>query len=65
MKAMPSRDKLAEFIQRCRSYIQGDEIGESQIFLDRLFQTVSRSGCLGVKRSFGRPRYRAQEIPGG
>jgi len=46
MKAMPSRDKLAEFLQWCESHIKGDEKGESQIFLDRLFQTFDQPGTL-------------------
>jgi hypothetical protein len=48
MKAVPSRDKLAEFVQWCRSHINGDEKGESQIFFDRLFKGVCRPDVLDL-----------------
>ena len=34
---MPSREKLSEFTTWCRKNITGDEKGQAQIFLDRLF----------------------------
>jgi len=35
---MPARDKLAAFVHWCQTHITGDEKGQAQIFLDRLFQ---------------------------
>ena len=35
---MPSREKLSEFTAWCGKHITGDEKGQAQIFLDRLFQ---------------------------
>jgi hypothetical protein len=45
---MPSRDKLAEFTAWCRKNVTGDEKGQAQIFLDRLFQAFGQPGCLDV-----------------
>lgn len=45
---MPSRDKLAEFTAWCAAHITGDEKGQAQIFLDRLFQALGQPGCLDV-----------------
>ena len=43
---MPSREKLGEFVAWCAKNITGDEKGQAQIFLDRLFQVFCQSGCL-------------------
>ena len=45
---MPSREKLAEFTAWCQKNITGDEKGQAQIFLDRLFQAFGQPGCLDV-----------------
>jgi len=45
---MPSREKLTEFTAWCQQRITGDEKGQAQIFLDRLFQAFGQSGCLDV-----------------
>ncbi|MCW5553322.1 MAG: class I SAM-dependent DNA methyltransferase [Verrucomicrobiae bacterium] len=45
---MPGREKLAEFISWCSNHITGDEKGQAQIFLDRLFQAFGQPGCLDV-----------------
>ncbi len=45
---MPSKDKLAEFVAWCAKHITGDEKGQAQIFLDRLFQAFGQPGCLDV-----------------
>jgi len=45
---MPSPEKLAEFVAWCQMHITGDEKGQAQIFLDRLFQSFGQSGCLDV-----------------
>jgi type II restriction/modification system DNA methylase subunit YeeA len=39
-------DKLAAFTAWCQKNITGDEKGQAQIFLDRLFQAFGQSGCL-------------------
>ena len=43
---MPNTDKLAEFTAWCQKNITGDEKGQAQIFLDRLFRAFGQSGCL-------------------
>lgn len=45
---MPSRDQLAEFVAWCAAHITGDEKGQAQIFLDRLFRAFGQPGCLDV-----------------
>lgn len=45
---MPSRDKLTEFAAWCGKNITGDEKGQAQIFLDRLFQAFGQPGSLDV-----------------
>ena len=45
---MPNPDKLTEFTGWCQSHITGDEKGQAQIFLDRLFQAFGQPGCLDV-----------------
>jgi len=45
---VPDTDKLAEFTAWCHKNITGDEKGQAQIFLDRLFQAFGQSGCLDV-----------------
>jgi type II restriction/modification system DNA methylase subunit YeeA len=36
---------LQEFVNYCRQYIKGDEKGDAQIFLDRLFQAFGHAGA--------------------
>jgi len=45
---MPNREKLAEFVAWSQRHITGDEKGQAQIFLDRLFQSFGQPGCLDV-----------------
>ncbi len=45
---MPSRDQLAEFVAWCAKHITGDEKGQAQVFLDRLFQAFGQPGSLDV-----------------
>ena len=45
---MPSGEKLTEFVEWCHKHITGDEKGQAQIFLDRLFQAFGQPGCLDV-----------------
>lgn len=45
---MLSKERLSEFVAWCEKNITGDEKGQAQIFLDRLFQAVGQSGCLDV-----------------
>src|SRR5579862_3581322 len=45
---MPSRENLLEFVAWCQKHITGDEKGQAQIFLDRLFQAFGQAGCLDV-----------------
>ena len=55
---MPSRDKLAEFTEWCAQHITGDEKGQAQIFLDRLFQAFGQGGSLDVG---GAPEFRIRK----
>jgi SAM-dependent methyltransferase len=41
-------DRLSAFVAWVRGTIKGDEKGEAQIFLDRLFQAFAQKGCLEV-----------------
>lgn len=59
------RDRLESFVQWVDQQITGDEKGEAQIFLDRLFQAFGQPGCLDVG---GTPEFRirkAREDGGG
>jgi hypothetical protein len=55
---MPSREKLAEFTAWCQNHITGDEKGQAQIFLDRLFQAFGQPGSLDVG---GQPEFRVRK----
>ena len=57
---MPSPEKLAEFVAWCQKHITGDEKGQAQIFLDRLFQSFGQSGCLDVG---GTTEFRIRKAP--
>lgn len=41
---MPAREKLQEFAAWCATHLAGDEKGEAQLFLDRLFQAFGQAG---------------------
>ena len=45
---MPGREKLSEFTAWCANHITGDEKGQAQVFLDRLFQDFGQAGSLDV-----------------
>ncbi len=45
---MRNREKLQEFIAWCAKRISGDEKGQAQIFLARLFQASGQAGSLDV-----------------
>ena len=53
ISVMPNREKLAEFVAWSQRPITGDEKGQAQIFLDRLFQSFGQSGCLDVGGTTG------------
>ena len=55
---MPNRDKLTEFTVWCAKHITGDEKGQAQIFLDRLFQAFGQAGSLDVG---GSPEFRIRK----
>jgi hypothetical protein len=55
---MPSRDRLSEFTAWCQKHITGDEKGQAQIFLDRLFQAFGQPGSLDVG---GQPEFRVRK----
>ena len=50
--------RLSEFTAWVSQYITGDEKGQAQIFLDRLFQGFARPGCLDVG---GTPEFRVRK----
>jgi SAM-dependent methyltransferase len=45
---MPSKEKLSAFVSWVAAHISGDEKGQAQIFLDRLFQACDQPGCLDI-----------------
>src|ERR1035438_9695642 len=45
---MPRREKRAEWTAGGRKNVTGNEKGQAQIFLDRLFQAFGQPGCLDV-----------------
>ena len=45
---MSREEKLREFVAWSQRHITGDEKGQAQIFLDRLFQAFGLAGCLDV-----------------
>ena len=45
---MSREEKLAEFVAWAQRHITGDEKGQAQIFLDRLFQAFGHPGVLDV-----------------
>jgi SAM-dependent methyltransferase len=50
--------RLQEFVRWRQTHIQGDEKGEAQIFIDRLFQAFGHQGCLEVG---GHPEFRVRK----
>jgi hypothetical protein len=59
------KQRLVDFVSWTREHIDGDEKGEAQIFLDRLFQAFGQKGC---KEVGGKPEFRirkAKEDGGG
>jgi type II restriction/modification system DNA methylase subunit YeeA len=59
------RERLAEFVAWAHAHVTGDEKGQAQIFLDRLFQAFGQRGSLDVG---GEPEMRirkAKEDGGG
>jgi hypothetical protein len=59
------KSRLQEFVAWSATHITGDEKGQSQLFLDRLFQAFGRKGLLEVG---GQPEFRirkAKEDGGG
>jgi type II restriction/modification system DNA methylase subunit YeeA len=59
---MPKREKLAEFTAWCATHITGDEKGEAQLFLDRLFQGF---GQAGLKEAGATLEFRVTKDAGG
>ncbi|NOS99586.1 MAG: class I SAM-dependent DNA methyltransferase [Phycisphaerales bacterium] len=49
---------MSAFVEWSRATITGDEKGEAQIFLDRLFQALGHKGCLEVG---GTPEFRVRK----
>jgi hypothetical protein len=59
------KQRLSAFVQWARDHVAGDEKGEAQIFLDRLFRAFGQPGLLEVG---GKPEFRirkAKEDGGG
>ena len=52
------RERLTTFVEWVAAHISGDEKGEAQIFLDRLFQAFDQPGCLDVG---GTPEFRIKK----
>ena len=45
-------ESLQQFVNYCQQYITGDEKGQAQIFLDRLFQAFGYEGALQAGATF-------------
>lgn len=56
---------LAQFVEWCDQYITGDEKGQAQIFLDRLFHAFGQKGSLDVGGSPEMRVKKASEDGGG
>ena len=56
--ADPKIEKLSAFVQWAETHITGDEKGQAQIFLDRLFQAFGHAGSLDVG---GEPEFRVRK----
>ena len=52
------QQRLAEFVGWTSQHIRGDEKGEAQIFLDRMFQAFGQPGVLEVG---GQPEFRIRK----
>src|ERR1035441_4018774 len=59
---MPDGTKLSEFVAWCAKHITGDEKGEAQLFLDRLFQAF---GHAGLKEAGATLEFRVAKDAGG
>lgn len=59
---MPSKEKLSEFVAWVQKHITGDEKGEAQLFLDRLFQGF---GQAGLKEAGATLEFRVTKDSGG
>jgi len=55
---MPNEGMLREFAAWVKQHITGDEKGQAQIFLDRLFQAFGQAGSLDVG---GHPEFRIRK----
>ena len=55
---MPDGTKLSKFTAWCEKNITGDEKGQAQIYLDRLFQAFGQAGSLDVG---GTPEFRIRK----
>jgi SAM-dependent methyltransferase len=55
---MPDHERLAEFVGWVERNIIGDEKGQAQVFLDRLFQSFGQAGSLDVG---GKPEFRIRK----
>jgi len=47
-KTRDRKERLQKFVDWVSQHVRGDEKGEAQIFLDRLFQGFGQPGCLDV-----------------
>ena len=47
-KAPNRKSRLQEFVDWAAANVKGDEKGEAQVFLDRLFQAFGQKGILDV-----------------
>lgn len=62
---MPSADKLMEFVAWVQAHLTGDEKGEAQIFLDRLFQAFGHAGLKEAGATLEMRVSKAAEAGGG
>ncbi len=60
--ADPKTEKLSAFVQWSQDHITGDEKGQAQIFLDRLYQAFAHPGSFDVG---GDPEFRVRKASDG
>src|ERR1019366_1058832 len=63
--AMSDGTKLAEFTAWCAKHVRGDEKGDAQLFLDRLFQAFGHAGLKEAGAALEFRVTKAAEVGGG
>lgn len=62
---MPIADKVTEFVAWVQAHLTGDEKGESQLYLERLFQAFGHAGLKEARATLEMRVTKAVEAGGG